>query len=350
MQCTKAKYSFSTLQHQNIIYTMLSVTFYYREPRKTGFSIEGIFHLVEHCLKNKIAINNFYCNADLYRIQNTLNSRKYSSDINHITGDVQFLAMGLLGKKTILTIHDFGFYENSPHSKFIKTIYKFFWYYLPLKCVNYVTVISEYTKEKLLTYYNFPENRIKVIYNPVKPIFKFSKKETPRTNPTILILGAAKNKNLINLIEASKNTNFHLDIVGWPGEIELEKLYNYSIAHTITNGLTDEEVYKKYIDCDILYFASLDEGFGMPIIEAQAVGRPVITSNIGAMKEIGGGSAILVDPYKPDEIKNAILSLSNKEFYDETVAKGIINAARFNYELISEQYLNLYKELAADNK
>jgi hypothetical protein len=91
---------------------MLSVTFFYREPRKTGMSMEGIFKLVKGCLQERIEIKEFFCDPALSRFQNTILAGKASGEINHITGDVNFLAIGFKGKKNVLTIHDFGFYEN----------------------------------------------------------------------------------------------------------------------------------------------------------------------------------------------------------------------------------------------
>jgi len=330
---------------------MLSVTYFYREPRKTGVSIEGIFSLVESCLKDKVEIKEFYCDGKLSRLQNIRLAKKHANQINHITGDVNFLAMGLRGKKTILTIHDFGFYENPVHSKLVKLTYHLFWLYLPLKCVDIVTVVSEFTKEKLIRYFNFPEERIRVIHDPVKPLFKPVQKEKMSDVPVVLMLGTGKHKNLDGLIAAAKGSNLHIDIIGWPAADELARMKEYNISFTVYNNLTDGQVYERYVACDILFMASLYEGFGMPIIEGQSVGRPVITSNIGAMKEVGEGSAIMVDPYNAGEIKGAMLSLINDgQLYNDTVANGFKNAAKYNYEKIAEQYLEVYKELAAKNK
>ena len=325
---------------------MLSVTYFYREPRKTGVSIEGIFRSVKACLAGKADIREFYCRQGASRLQNTLLAGKSAGEINHITGDVNFLALGLRGKKNILTIHDFGFYENPVHAKSVKLVYHIFWYYLPLKFVQRVTVVSNFTKQKLIKYFNFPEERIRVIPDPVKPVFRYVKKESFNKRPVILMLGSGKHKNLDNLIEAAKDTIFHLDIVGWPAPDEVEKLKNYGISYTVYNNLSDDEVNDRYIACDVLFIASLYEGFGMPIIEAQAVGRAVVTSNIGAMKEVGEGSALLVDPHKPEEIKAALYALMNKQLYDETVARGRINAAKYDCAAIAGQYLEVYKELS----
>ncbi len=329
---------------------MLSVTYFYREPRKTGVSIEGIFSLVKSCLQGRMEIKEFYCNPKLSRLQNIRLAGKSSNKINHITGDVNFLALGLKGKN-ILTIHDFGFYENPVHSKIVKLMYHFFWLYFPLKKVDIVTVVSEFTKQKLIGYFKYPENRIRVIPDPVKPVFRRTERAKPNSKPVVLMLGTGKHKNLDNLIEAANRADFHLDIIGWPAQDELEKLKNYGISHTVYNGLSDEQVFERYLACDVLFMASLYEGFGMPIIEAQAVGRPVVTSNIGAMKEVGQGSAILVDPHDITSIRDVINSLlGNKQLYDDTVALGYANAAKYDYKKIAEQYLEVYKELEAKNR
>jgi glycosyltransferase involved in cell wall biosynthesis len=327
---------------------MLSVTYFYREPRNTGLSIEGIFRLVRESLKGRVEIKEFYCDAKLSRLQNTLRAKKCSGSINHITGDVNFLALGLRGKN-VLTIHDFGFYENPVHSKLVKLLYHYFWYYFPLKKIDIVTVVSQFTKEKLIRYFHFPEARIRVIYDPVKPVFRFVRKDEIGNPMRVLMLGTGKHKNLDNLIEAAKDGKFHLDIVGWPAPDELAKLKAYGISHAVYNGLTDEQVYERYIACDVLFIASFYEGFGMPIIEAQAVGRPVVTSNLGAMREVGEGSAILVDPHQPKEIRDAISSLADRRLYDEVVGRGVANAAKYNHEKIAQQYLAVYEELAVGN-
>ncbi len=327
---------------------MLSITFFYREPRKTGLSIEGIFKLVKEKLKEKVDIKEFYCDPAISRLRNIIDAGKHAGEINHITGDVNFLALGLRGKKNILTVHDLGHYDTLKKRGFIQYIfYKLFWYKYPLKYISFVTVISEFTKNELIKYFNFPEDRIRIIHDPVKPVFVFSEKEKINDIPRILQIGSGVHKNLNNLIEAVKGINVHLDIVAWVADDMIRKLDDYHISYTVYNALTDEELYKRYIACDILYFASYYEGFGMPIIEAQAVGRPVITSNIGAMKEVAGDSAYLVDPDNVAEIKQAIFELiDNKALYKRLTAKGRENTVRFDSDIIAADYLSVYRELS----
>jgi glycosyltransferase involved in cell wall biosynthesis len=94
-------------------------------------------------------------------------------------------------------------------------------------------------------------------------------------------------------------------------------------------------------------FASLYEGFGLPILEAQAMGRPVITSNFGAMKEAAGEGALLVDPYSVDEIRAAILRIKNEPaLREDLIAKGLRNAAKFSATAVANSYAQIYKQLA----
>ena len=329
---------------------MLQVTYINRANRENYFSIEGIFDMVKNQLKNKIEILDYYYDAKLSRIGNVKEVGKHSGQINHITGDINFLAIGLKGKKNILTIHDFGHYEILRKKSFLKfLLLRLFWFKYPLKYVKIVTVVSEFTKRKLVRYFNFPEDKIRVIYNPIKPIFKFQAKPVV-DKFVILQIGTGPHKNLNSLIEAAKEINVHIDIIGWPDEMCIAKLKQYNISYTIYNKLSDEKVYERYKACDILFFASFHEGFGMPIIEAQAIGRPVITSNIDAMIEVAGDSAVLVDPNSVEEIRKAITVLNeDRSYYDKIVDSGLINAEKFSPSAIADDYYNVYKELSTVN-
>jgi glycosyltransferase involved in cell wall biosynthesis len=84
----------------------------------------------------------------------------------------------------------------------------------------------------------------------------------------------------------------------------------------------------------------------MPIIEAQAIGRPVITSNLGAMKEVAGKGAILVDPNSLEDIRNGILRLIKEdELRSELIHNGLENVKRFDLKRITEQYVVLYQQM-----
>ena len=83
----------------------------------------------------------------------------------------------------------------------------------------------------------------------------------------------------------------------------------------------------------------------MLIIEANAVGRPVITSNISPLKEVAGKAAILVDPNEVSSIREAVCKLINDDEYrNQLVKEGYLNAKRFSIDTVTENYIHLYKE------
>ena len=103
--------------------------------------------------------------------------------------------------------------------------------------------------------------------------------------------------------------------------------------------------------CEVFLYPSLRESFGIPILEGMACGAPVITSNTSSMPEIAGDAALLVDPFNPQEIKNAIQKVIHDEkFRQELKEKGFKQASKFSWENMARQYLNLYKEVYNDLK
>lgn len=325
---------------------MIPITYLNRDVRHTGFSIEGIFKLVKENLPSEFVVREFFVDKKLPKWKNILAARKHASQLNHVTGDVNFLLMGLYGKRTILTVHDVGYYENPVHSKIHRFVYGLFWYRLPLLFADRVTVVSKFTQQKLMQHFGCPADKIVVIPNPIKPVFVADERTEMNAVPRILQIGSGDHKNLDNLIKAVAGNNYHIDIVGWPGEKSLSLLKEHNISYKIVNGLSDEELYEMYKQSDILYFASYYEGFGMPIIEMQAVGRPVITSDIGAMKEVGEGSAVLVNPHDAKEIAAVIQRLVNdKAYYASVVSKGFENVKKYHHKAIAGMYANLYRDM-----
>ena len=102
-----------------------------------------------------------------------------------------------------------------------------------------------------------------------------------------------------------------------------------------------------YKNADIISFISTYEGFGLPILEAQSIGRPVITSNISSMPEVAGDGALFADPYDVASIRKGILNLINNEtLREDLILKGLNNILRFQPKLIAEQYAELYRNIA----
>ena len=273
--------------------------------------------------------------------------RERSPLVNHITGEVNFIALALDGQKTILTIHDLESLDRK--QKLPHHLIRFFWLYLPLKRVQYVTVISEASKRKLLQGFPFlKEEAVKVIPNCLTSDIDFSEKELNPQEPVILQVGTKENKNLPNLIQAIAPLSCRLLLVGQLSEELKQQLSDNGITYENFVNISNEEVKELYRRCDIVTLISLYEGFGLPILEGNAAGRPVITSNISSMPEAAGDAALLVDPSSVVSIREAIVSLvDSPALREDLIRKGQKNILKFTPEAVATQYVQLYKQIIA---
>ena len=135
-----------------------------------------------------------------------------------------------------------------------------------------------------------------------------------------------------------------LVLIGKLDEPTRQQLIECGTDYENRTNLTHEQIAQAYIDCDIVSFVTLSEGFGVPIIEAHASGRPLITSNLSPMREVAGDGACLVDPSEVSQIREGILRIiEDSDYRDQLVEKGLRNAVRFSPATISGQYLDLYR-------
>jgi glycosyltransferase involved in cell wall biosynthesis len=286
----------------------------------------------------------YYSTGLSNRIKIISEIKRLSSDIYHITGDIHFAGLFLPRKRTVLTIHDLGTYDAS--GGIARFVFWLFWIYLPVKKLKYITVISEATKKHLLELVSVDPDKITVIPNLVIGNFKPVFKDFNEACPLILQVGITENKNIIRLAEALQNISCILLILGIPTEDQKAALNNYNIKFESYHNLTRDEVIGLYNKCDLVTFISTHEGFGLPIIEANAVGRAVITSNMSSMPEIAGDSAHLVDPFSVIDMRNGILKIiSDSNYRESLIKKGLENAKRYNPEAIAGKYLDLYNKI-----
>ena len=124
--------------------------------------------------------------------------------------------------------------------------------------------------------------------------------------PVLLHIGLAPNKNLRGHAEAIRGLDVLLRIIGEPSEADRTLLKSLGIDWEWKSRLSDDEMQEAYATSDVLLFCSTLEGFGMPILEAKAVGLPVITSDIEPMNEVGKGFATMANPFDPKSMRKAI--------------------------------------------
>jgi glycosyltransferase involved in cell wall biosynthesis len=136
----------------------------------------------------------------------------------------------------------------------------------------------------------------------------------------------------------------HLSIVAQLDAEDLALLAGQS--YEVASSISFESLLEKYQQTDIVMLCSTLEGFGMPIIEAQATGRVVLTSNCSSMPDVAGNGALLVDSLSIKSMREGLEKLiSDATLREKLIQAGFENVIRFDAETISEQYYRLYKAL-----
>lgn len=187
--------------------------------------------------------------------------------------------------------------------------------------------------------------------DPFAPSVDSQKKTTwPRY---VLAVGTAPNKNLTRIAEALEGLPCRLLVLGRPDDADRLLLSCLTPGYKCCTGLREDEVALLYQmvagSGGILLFPSLYEGFGRPILEAQSMGIPVITSRRDPMQEVAGAGAMLVDPTDTWEIREAVKRLlSDPCLYRRLQIRGLLNARRYSSETAARDYANIYREVGEE--
>ena len=290
----------------------MNIVFVYRKKIKGRYSLENVFNSIIPYLKKKHNISVYYTRGRMFLFQDIFHLRSLKADIYHIVGDVNYFSIFLPKKKTILTIPDVGHYIYGLKT-IKKFLYKWLWIIWPAYCAQCVVTISNFSKKKILNIINKKNFKIDVIPCCYRGELKIFKKKIKKSNIRILFVGTGNNKNLTNLIKAAKFTNWTITIIGEISTSDKILLDKYKIDYKNLINVNFKKINQAYKTNDILCFISLHEGFGLPIIEANASGVPVIASNIEPMKTVAGRGAYLVSPRNIKNIKKSILKIINNE-------------------------------------
>jgi len=185
-----------------------------------------------------------------------------------------------------------------------------------------------------------PAELIMVIYNGVDSHFLENEEEYESDRPYFLYVGnRRKNKNVPAMLTAFARARIPNDFMfylsGDP-DAELDALIgNLGIQKRVRflGYIQEEDLPKLYKGAHATLFASLMEGFGLPIIESMASGTPVLTSTTSSLPEIAGGAALCVDPTKISAIQTGIERLvDDGNFYLECTLKGFARAQEFSWQ------------------
>jgi len=328
------------------------VIHFQRLARNQGnFSLEFIFEDVRQRLKNhftfRVVIAKYESNGLVIRLRNTVYAARHQGQLNHITGDIHYICLFLDGNRTILTILDCGFMigRRSLKHLFLKT----FWLTIPVRKCRYITTISEASKSDIIKYTQCNPDKIQVIPVAVSEIYKPDPKAFNKNHPVLLQIGTAPNKNLERLFEAIEGIHCQLVIVGRLNDHMLGLLQKRNIDYINKWNISMEDLNHEYRACDIVTFISTFEGFGMPIIEANWVERPVIAGQNSSMIDVAGEAALLVNAWSTDDMRKGILSLiDDASLRDKLILKGRINRIKYSGETIAGHYHKLYDQAFTD--
>lgn len=316
-----------------------------------GFSIKRVFSPIIEILSKKHDVSEVSMKyktgmpldifGNIKEVKKIVKSN--TATIFHITGDVHYILLALLGFKSVVTVHDIGLMKSLKNPK------RFFYCLIrikTLKLASRVVFISEYTKNEVLKYVDLNENKIRIIPNSICTSFNLNLKEFNTQRPIILHIGTRPHKNLFRSVKALMGINCHLRIIGKLSAFQIDYLNEYKIDYSNSWDLSDEQILQEYINCDIVNFPSLHEGFGMPIIEGQSIGRVVVTSTIPPMNEVAGQGAVLVNPLDVMELKKAYKKIiENEIFRTSVINEGFKNLNNYTAHKVASCYEELYKSM-----
>lgn len=324
----------------------MKIVLIYRRPAAGAYSIEAIFHSVAAELRKGSEVIEYQAGArwelplDVWRL------RQMNADVYHLTGDINYLSLFLPHRKTVLTVHDIGHYLFGL-SGVKRWTYKLLWLLWPIRRVRAVTTVSKETNDNIRKHLSVNGAHIETIENCHSALFKPSSRPFNSDCPVILQVGTKPYKNVPRLIEALRGIKCRLVLVGEVDEA-LRRLIRENGVESVNHvNLSHEEIARQYAACDIVSFVSLGEGFGVPIIEAQACGRPLITAAASPMREVAGEGACLADPLDASQIRAGIVRIiEDPQYRDQLVASGLRNIERYSPAGISNRYLDLYRRIA----
>jgi glycosyltransferase involved in cell wall biosynthesis len=235
-----------------------------------------------------------------------------------------------------------------------------------------VLTVSESSKRDILKFVNIPPEKIDVIHNAYDDRFSMEPREEDVSrvreryqlhDEFVLYAGNVKpHKNLGRVIEAFHHVHKrgldHLRLVLIGDDISkyaaLRRAVHQHQLHKYVRFLgylSEQTLAVMYRLASVFVFPSLYEGFGLPPLEAMASGTPVVTSNVSSMPEVAGDAALLVDPYDPAAIADAIFNvLTDASLREDLRRRGIARAHQFSWEASVRRVREIYGEVTSGSE
>lgn len=254
--------------------------------------------------------------------------------------------IGTAGRKykSVLTPQDMIYYRHNKAPGFLPMPVRAGWWlyhqsYIPqrllLKGADLITTVSRTSaldlKNARMT--NLP---ITVVYNAPQHFSQYAVKHE-KIIKNIVFMGSfmpyKNSETLIKGMEWLPGRTLHLlSRIAPQRKAELEKLIPQGASVVFHNGVSDDEYEKLLADNAILATASLDEGYGIPVAEAMAMGVPAVVSDIPVFHEVGANGALYFDPKNPEDFAKKVKQLDDKTFRDNLVTIGKRHIDTFSWD------------------
>jgi len=278
------------------------------------------------------------------------------------------LAIPLFFRKKIVVIHDLAFRRFSEESNFLNRVYLNLALWSTKYFSSAIGTISEFSKQEIIKIMKIEPKKITIIPGgcPALPIvtpqqiqttfkkFNLLDNLNQKKKYFIYIGNTYPRKNLIRIITAFTSLavecpDYYLVLVGLKNK-KTQILENLAMRLKIseklifTDFVTNEEKVALLQGATALVIVSLYEGFGLPVLEAQSVGTPVLTSDCSSLPEIAGSGALFVNPQNINEITNGFKQLAtNDNLCQKLVDEGQKNIKRYSWEKAANNLISLLK-------
>jgi O-antigen biosynthesis alpha-1,2-mannosyltransferase len=200
-----------------------------------------------------------------------------------------------------------------------------------------IITVSEFTRSQVVSLLKVPESKVHVVHHGTRVLPRPARDR----RPVILSVGAIqKRKNIARLVDAFETVDPEWTLVlagsqGYGSAEILDRIRNSPARDRVqvTGYVTPAALAEWYAAAMVFAFPSLDEGFGMPLLEAMAAGVPVLTSNRSALPEVAGDAALLVDPDDGEALSEALRELTrNSALREDLARRGAERARLFTWE------------------
>jgi glycosyltransferase involved in cell wall biosynthesis len=260
----------------------------------------------------------------------------------------------LLYKNQLVAIHDMSFkvYPKT-YSKSFVYLYNFV---IPtiIKTSKHVVTVSKFSKDEIIRYYKIDKNMISVLYNATDESFRpVYDSDLQKENYFLAVSSLNYRKNFMALFQAfdivaAKDKDIKLYLIGDLGSKIFAKIdipcYLNNPRIKILGRVSDNELIKYYSNAQGFLYPSLYEGFGIPPLEAQSCGCPILVSNASCLPEIFEDSALYCDPFSIDSIASNMVKLFDENIRESLKAKNEQNVRRFSWDQSAISLFNLIKK------